>query len=227
VHKILIIESDPGERDELAHALTAARYEVFTASDGSLGWRAFYACHPHLILLALMPPQMDGWTLLQRLREVADVPVLIISRTNSLGDRLRAFQLGAQDFISKPFNSEEVVLRVKNVANRCLDHERPRQVYDDGMLRIDARRREVTLKGQPLPVTHQEMSLLARLAQQPNQLILHEDLLSDLPWLAGEGNCVALRSLLYRLRSKLRTASPGHEYITSQHGLGLRLCVPR
>jgi two-component system KDP operon response regulator KdpE len=223
--RILIIESDPQVRSDLVLALSAEGHEVAEAADGLAGLRLLFSLHPDLVILALALPQMDGWTTLQRIREATDVPVLIISDKKGLGQRIRAFHQGAQDCLVQPIVVEEVVLRVAATIRRSVPPQEQNQVYDDGVLHVDSWKQEVTINGRPVPLARQELALLANLIRRPGQVVTYSELLATLPWIAGDGNEQALRSLVHRLRRRLQTEGAGIDYLITHRGLGLRLNV--
>jgi two-component system, OmpR family, KDP operon response regulator KdpE len=224
--RILIADGDAPAVAQLVSALQQEGYVAITAGDGSAALRALFAHHPHLVALSLALPGMDAWTVLQRIHEVTDIPVLIVSTKRAVGYRVRAFELGAHDYITKPYHLQEVVLRVK----AALQHstalsDNAFAAYDDGILRIDGWKRDVLVNGQRLSVTPRELRLLLFLVHQPGRLVPYTDLVAKLPWLAGEDRESALRSLLHRLRHKLDQAAPGSNFILTQRSLGVRLNV--
>jgi DNA-binding response OmpR family regulator len=224
--QILIVDADPDIRAQVASALREEGYRVATTDSGQAGLRALYEHHPQLIILALILPDLDGWTVLERIREVTDTPVVVLSRRWDVGRRLRAFELRAQDYITEPFHVQELVLRV----HAAIQHGGAQQLtlstdYDDGVLHIDGWTREVLMNQQQILVTPPEMRLLLLLIRQPGRLLPYGELLDALPSLAGKDREAALRSLVHRLRRKLSSAAPGSEWIITQRNLGIRLNV--
>lgn len=223
---ILIIESDKHICSSLVSTLTQQGYSVLSAHDGREGLRAFFRHHPHLIILATELPGINGWQVLQRIREVAKTPVILILEADRPGHSLRAFELDADDCLAKPLNQDEVALRVAAILRRSSPRQAGIWVYDDGILHIDVWKRVVMVNGQSLALSNHEMALLARLAQQPGLTVHYDRLFEDLPWLDRGATAISLRSLLQRLRRKLRAAAPGTDYITTRYGVGVRLNVP-
>ncbi len=222
--RILVADNDPDALRTLVPALQRSGYIAVTADGGLDALRALFAHHPDLVILSLSLPGMDAWTVLERMREVTDIPILIVSTKHAVGLRLRAFELRAQDFITKPFHLDELVLRVKAALQRnAALGNGTRFVYDDGILCIDGRNREVKVNGQALDVTARELDLLLLLARQPGRLASYSDLAESLPWLANEHGATVLRSAVYRLRRKLALAASGHSYLLTQRDLGIRL----
>lgn len=223
---ILVADNDADALQMLVPALQSAGYSTLTAVSGLDSLRSLFSHHPDLVILSLSLPGMDAWTVLQRMREVTDIPVLIVSTSHSVGLRLRAFELHAQDFIAKPFHLDEFVLRVKAALQRSSHLPNgTRPVYDDGILLIDGNKRDVSVDGKPLSVTDRELDLLVSLAHQPGRLQSYADLMESLPWLANENGATVLRSAVYRLRRKLALAGCGHSYIETQRDLGIRLNI--
>jgi len=210
---------------ELSRALSADSFATECAQSGRSGLRAFFRYHPDLVLLDAALPEIDGWTVLRRIREITDIPVLVLASGEQLAHRLRALQMGAQDYMTRTVSSEEIVLRVRSALRRHALRTEHHQTYDDGVLRVDTWIREVTANGQPLELTRAELSLLACLVRQPGQVVTYRQLHEELPWLVGEGSEAALRSLLHRLRRKLAVAAPATPRIVSHRSIGLRLAV--
>ena len=224
--RILIADDDAGALAQLVPALQQESYITVVAEDGLSALRALFAHHPHLVILSLSLPGLNAWTVLERMREVTDIPILVISSKQAVGHRLRAFELHAQDYITKPFHVQEVLLRVRlplqhsNVVSHDLQ-----TVYDDGILHIDGIRRDVQVNGRSLIVTPGELRLLLLLVRRPGRLVPYADLLDIICGLPGEERESALRSLIHRLRRKLQQAAPGSDYILTQRSLGIRLNV--
>jgi two-component system, OmpR family, KDP operon response regulator KdpE len=225
---LLIVESDAVFAEHLTSVLLAAGYLVAGTSTGRNGLCALFHDRPHLVLLGYPLSDMDSSSALRRIREVSDIPIVVVAKRNRLGQRLRALELGAQDYIAEPFEMQELVLRVRAALHNCPAQRQGRPVtYDDGVLRVDGVWREVTVHGRGLSVTAPEMSLLALLARKPGCLVTYDDVFDALPWLAGENHGTALRSLVHRLRRKLEQAAAGSDYILTQHSLGIRLNVQK
>jgi len=220
--KILVIDSDEQFCARVAEVIADCGYVVLAAHTGRAGLRAFYQHHPDLVLLSPTVSDMDGWTVLWRINEIADLPVIILTDTDRLAWRLQALQTGADDYVTKAVEADELIFRVRNALHRHA-MRREQHVYDDGTLRVDPWAREVTIKGQPIHLTRAEMSLLACLVRRPGHLVTYQELLDELPWLTEADSDEALRSLLHRLRRKLQPAVSAR--IVSHRAIGLRLDV--
>lgn len=224
--RLLIIESDAVFGERLRRAFCAAGYSVTSANTGRAGLRALYREHPHLVILGCPLLDVDSLTVLTRMREAADLPVLVAATKVRRGHCLRALELGAQDYFSRSLDPEELILRVEAALRRATAQgERP-QVYNDGSLRVDSWRRQVTLNGRPVLLTSAEMSLLACLVRCPGRTVGYDELYSELPWLHGEGSDCALRSLVHRLRRKLHQPQASGGRIVSHRASGLSLEAP-
>ncbi len=226
--KLLVIDDDPILLQGLAVGLTAAGYSVTTAPDGLRGLQAFYNTQPDLVILDLMLPKMDGWQVCRRIRELWDVPIIMLTARTQTVDRVTGLKLGADDYVTKPFDLKELEARVEAVLRRA----RPRSVtqssilFSDNRLVIDAVRQEVLLDGQPLDMTAIEMRLLIYLAENVGCVVTAEQIRSAVwgPQYADELSSV--KFYIWRLRRKIERNPSEPEYILTERGLGYRFVRP-
>ena len=183
--------------------------------------------HPDLVILDLMLPGMDGWEVFRRLRkerETAHMPVIMLTARGDEADRVLGLELGADDYITKPFSLREVIARIKTVLRRK-DSEKDRgrpEVVQSGQLRIDPGRFEVTVGGKVTPLTTREFELLYTLATNRGR-VLSRDRLLDLVW--GQEEFVEPRTVdvhITRLRAKLAERSGSEQYVDTVRGVGYR-----
>lgn len=219
--RILIIDDDPVLVDLVNMALQSEGYKTSTAYDGTAGLRRLYEVQPDLVLLDIMMPGYDGWEVCRRIREMADVPVIMLTAKRELGHRLRGLNLGADDYVSKPFDMEELILRIKAVLRRAALTQAPTPVYyDDGILQVDQRHNLVTKRGQPVRLTSKEMALLVALLRRADEIVLYDELIAAL-WSDGAA-CPKnqLKVHVSALRHKIEDDPRAPQYVINRRGVG-------
>jgi DNA-binding response OmpR family regulator len=225
--KILVIEDDINGAELTRFQLQEAGYDVRIAVDGADGMRQVYAWHPDLILLDVLMPAMDGWTVCEHLREITDVPIIFLTALDQEKHVVQGLMLGADDYISKPYNPRELLARVEAVLRRRVtDDVAPSGVlaYDD--LRIDLGRRKVTRGDTIIDLTPLEFKLLACLAERPGKSLRHEYLLRRV-WGANHPSRSALKLYIWYLRQKLERDPANPRVILTERGVGYSLSSPQ
>ena len=152
-------------------------FTVETASNGKEALERVHQSKPALVVLDLMMPEMDGWEVCRRLRKESDVPIIVLTARGDDVDKIVGLELGADDYMTKPFNPRELVARVKAVLRRYSAGQQPARVLQVGDLRIDPDRREVTVHGQTVDLRPKEFDLLSTLAKSPGVVFERERLL--------------------------------------------------
>lgn len=216
--KILIIDDDEDLTQMLVGRLSYRGYEMYAANNGRDGLRLAYRYHPDLVILDLMMPEMDGFEVCGRLRDLSDVPILILSAKDADDDVIKGFQLGADDYISKPFRVWELESRLIAIMKRTKSTEE--KVYDDGVLQVNLLKQQVSLRDDPVHLTPTEFRLLGMLLKRRDTVVEREELLGEV-W--GDGYQDAKENLavyIHYLRRKLRNKQNGHQYIRSRWGVG-------
>ena len=223
---LLLIDDDVNLQAVVARWLEKSGYHILTANDGIQGLRQFYAGHPALVILDINMPGMDGWTTAERLREVSDVPLIMLTARSHIDDRLRGFRLGIDDYLTKPFVPEELIARVGAILKRVQtaqqqDLQRAVTVIQRGDLQIDLATRRVLLRNQVLRLSPTEYRLLAALAAQPGVPQAPQTLLKAV-WGDGaaqhEGD--NLRTYIRYLREKIEDDPKHPAIILTEHGFG-------
>jgi len=220
--RILFVDDDADIRGLLRQLLERAGYDLVEASNGKDGLRAFYASAPDLVLLDISMPEMDGWQTLERIRDLSDVPVLMLTARTAELERVRGLKAGADDYVAKPFGRQELLARVEALLRRAGPRQEEEKTYADGLVTIDFPQRAVTVAGEPVALTPLEFKMLTVFIRHPNQVLGHDQLL-ELVWgdaLAGS----RARTKLYvgYLRQKFRGAAPEADPIETVRGFGYR-----
>jgi DNA-binding response OmpR family regulator len=224
---VLVIDDDPDVGLGLKLLLERAGYGVTVARDGKDGLRAFFRERADLVVLDVAMPVMDGWTTLERLRDVSDAPVLMLTASGLVPERVRGLQAGADDYQTKPFSNEELLARVAALLRRRGEHSDNAQTYADDRLTIDMRSREVSADGRSVELTPLEFRLLRVFVTHPRQVLSHYQLL-ELAW--GDGasaNPGGVKTYVRYLRRKLGWENGADCPIESVRGVGYRYRVKR
>ena len=207
VKKFRILAVDDEERiiNFLSSKLKASGYDVFTASNGIEGLEQAQAQEPDLIVLDLLMPKMNGLEMLKELRTFSTVPVIILTAKGADADRIKGLQLGADDYLPKPFNPDELVARIEAVKRRLEPGGRMKvpEVFSLGHVTVDFKRRSISVRGQEQYLTRTEWLLLSQLINNAGRLMLYEDLLTHIWGPEYRDDVQLLRTCISRLRSKL------------------------
>ena len=217
---ILIVEDDVNIRERLSLYLGQEGYVIETAQDGAEGLRAFKRCHPDLVLLDLMMPVMDGSQMLRELRAFSKTPVIILTAKGEVFDKVTLLEMGADDYITKPFEMREVIARVRAVLRRFEKEEESKKLIFDNLI-IDKRSYNITVKGQKMEIPPKEIELLYFLASSPNRVFTRAQLLDDVWGFDYFGDTRTVDVHVKRLREKLQGVSDQWE-IKTVWGVGYK-----
>ncbi|MDQ6694755.1 MAG: response regulator transcription factor [Chloroflexota bacterium] len=218
---VLLAEDEAPLRDLIQLWLERASYTCLAVGSGRDALRLFYSAHPDLVLLDLALPEMDGWQLCERIREVSQVPVIMLTAQGDEPSKVRGLQMGADDYVTKPFGFPELLARVHAVLRRAPTGPQHGQVYREGELLLDPQAHRAMLNGENLKLTPTEYRLLAFLMQHSGQLLTHRQILDGVWGHAYENDNDSLRIYIRSLRRKLE-GEQGTSYIATEHGLGYR-----
>jgi DNA-binding response OmpR family regulator len=219
---VLVIEDEEDLRGALELTLSRGRLHPVLRPDGRSGLRALYDIRPDAVVLDIGLPDIDGWDVLERIRDVSDVPVLLLTARNLEFDKVRGLQAGADDYLTKPFGNAELVARLHALVRRSqAEPSEAETLADDASgLRMDVRSRRVTVDGATVAVTPLEWRLLMALVQHKGQVLSPEQLL-ELAWNDPMGvNRDRVKFAILRLRRKLGRAGGRIENV---RGFGYRL----
>jgi DNA-binding response OmpR family regulator len=221
--KVLLIDDDQELGEIIKMILEPIDIVFFQAHSGLEGLRKSYEVHPDLIIMDVMMPGMDGFELCTRIRELSTVPIIMLTARACENDLLRAFSLGVDDFVKKPFNKNELEARVRALLRRSngMDGREPAQInYADSVLEIDLFSKTVRLLGEVVELSPKEYSLLASLVREQGKIISHHELVREV-WGEYQTNYDSIVSLyICYLRKKLKDGQYGHEYIRTNWGRG-------
>ncbi|MGB8984722.1 MAG: response regulator transcription factor [Anaerolineales bacterium] len=224
--RILVVDDEPAVTDLLAYNLRKAHYDVLTAADGRTALRLAGESKPDLILLDLMIPEVDGLDVCRELRKSSGVPIIMITARGEEVDRVVGLEIGADDYVTKPFSVRELMARIKAVLRRAQNeagNESAALLRGPGSLLMDVERRAVTVADTSIELTRLEFDLLHRLLINPGRVLTRERLLEQAWGYDYVGDTRAVDSAVKRLRAKLREAAPEADCIESVRGLGYRI----
>ncbi len=224
--RVLVVDDDRNVAEVVSRYLEREGYEVEVVGDGRLALDRALATPPDLVVLDLMLPGFDGLEVCRRLRALAPVPVIMLTARGDESDRVMGLELGADDYVAKPFSPKELVARVRAVLRRAAGPLAPPPsgqplVFDDGDLHVDVAAREATLAGAVVPLTAREFELLAFLMRHARQAFRREELLQHV-WGTRYGDTSTITVHVRRLREKVER-DPSHPLrIATVWGVGYR-----
>ncbi|HEY0275888.1 MAG TPA: response regulator transcription factor [Paenirhodobacter sp.] len=222
---ILIVDDEPQIQRFLVHALTASGYETSLAATGGQALAAVARAQPDLMILDLGLPDMNGKTVIETLRQSSDLPVIVLSAHDQEMEKIMALDLGADDFVSKPFAIGELLARLR-VCLRAKPAAGAASVLRSGALTINRAGREVSVTDQPLRLTPKEFDLLIALVDNPGRVVTHRQLLGKVWGPAHVEDIPYLRVFIGQLRQKLEVAGMPVESIRTEPGVGYRWGLP-
>jgi two-component system KDP operon response regulator KdpE len=228
---ILVIDDNRLDRKIARDSLASAGFSVAEAQDGQAGLRCLFESRPDLVLLDVIMPGLDGWSVCERIRDLRDVPVILLTSLNREEEMIRGLNLGADDFVSKPISPNHLIARVRAVLRRAARRGAPEDAqdiaYDDGTLLIDSGRHEVSLRGEKVELTPTEFRLLVALARQPGRLQTYESLLKSVWGPEYTDDIDFLRVYVWRLRKRLEPDAEKPRWILTERGFGYRFAEAR
>ena len=225
---ILVVDDEPHVQKLVRTNLESSGYRVLTASDGAEALAVAESELPDLVLLDIMLPKMDGYAVCQRIREFSAMPIIMLTARSAQVDLIYGFEVGADDYLTKPFAVEELLMRVKAVLRRSKwpDEIVSRQTFRAGPIEIDFAQHRVTTSGREVKLTPTEYRFLVYLATNANRVILHRELLRAV-WGPEYGEETEyLRVYMRYLRQKLEPEPSNPAYLLTQPGAGYMLHQP-
>jgi len=223
---ILIIDDEPQIRHFLRISLKTEGYELLEAENGEAGLALCARNSPELVILDLGLPDMDGSDVLAALRERSSVPVIILSVRDRELEKVKALDLGANDYVTKPFGVDELLARVRTQLRNVKRNSGPPTeallIFDDGSLHIDLTARKITVNEEPVRLTPKEFAVLKVLLQASGKIVTQSQLLKDIWGPTHTKDTHYLRILIGRLRQKLGDDPTEQKYIQTEPGVGYR-----
>jgi len=220
--KVLLIDDDV-DLLQLANVIFKKEgAQVITARDGMEGVSKLFTHHPDLIILDVMMPGMNGFEVCERIRQVSDTPLIMLTALNHEQEMLRGLESGADDFLSKPFNADILLARAKTVLRRSEHLKSPADQfnYNNGHLSIDVARRDVLMNNKRIKLTPVEFRLLTYLARNAGKVLTFEQILTNVWGNEYRGSMDYVHVYISHLRRKLGESTKNPRYILTLHGIG-------
>ncbi len=220
---ILIVEDEEKIADILKDYLKSAGYHVEWTNNGSLAVGKFKKTNPALVLLDVMLPGLDGMEICREIRKISSIPIIMITAKVEEIDRLIGLELGADDYICKPFSPREVVARVKAVLRRAGSGAITEKI-SEGEITLDLSTKLVKINNQNISLTRSEFSLLKTLMSQPNRVFSRNELLNQVQGYDFEGYDRTIDTHIKNLRKKIKKCLPDRDIIKAVYGTGYKFC---
>ena len=223
--KILVVDDEPTFVRLVSKTLTHKGYEVLTAGDGQEALRLMFAHRPDLVLLDVVMPKMDGWQTCSRIREMSDVPIVILTgQQKSEADIVRGLDYGADDYLIKPVGSRELVARVRAILRRAelpSSLEAKKEItYSDAFLTVNIAERKVIVNGERVKLTPTEFKLFALLLENTGRVLTHKQLLERVWGWEYVDDIDHVRIYIWHLRQKIEPDPAHPRYIIAEPGVG-------
>jgi DNA-binding response OmpR family regulator len=225
--RILVVDDSANIRTMVAGYLESEGFEVATAADGRQALEEARALRPELVVLDIMMPAMGGYEFLRVFRQESDAPVVMLTAKIDEEDKVVGLELGADDYITKPFGMRELAARVRAVLRRAERQPRPPAVLVAGDLELDRGRHSVSVAGRAVELTRSELQLLAALMAQPGRVLSRLELLAEVQ---GNEHAASERTIdvhVRNLRTKIEPEPSRPRYIETVYGAGYRLASER
>ena len=218
--RILVVDDDTDIRALLRELLERRGFSVAEAADGRQALQELYGGRPDLVLLDVGMPGMDGWTTLERIRELSDVPVVMLTARSAELEKTRGLRAGADDYVTKPFGRQELLARIEGLLRRSGGRDTAvAESYSDAFVTIDFAQRQVTARGRLVELTPLEFKLLTAFVRNPNQVLSNEQLLV-LVWGDSDTSREQVKLYVGYLRRKLSPDAPDEAPIETRRGFG-------
>ena len=221
---VLVVDDEKSLRDFVRRNLEARHYKVLTASNGLEALAAFNNENIDLVILDLMMPHLDGLETTRRIRETSKTPIIILTALGEESDKVQAFDMGADDYLTNPFGVGELMVRIEAVLRRArwLEPSSNEEQLVRGDIRVDMERHLVTVKDSPVDLTPTEFNLLVYLLKHAGRVLSHRVILQNV-WGMEYGNeAEYLRVYIGRLRQKIESDALNPRHLFTEHGMGYR-----
>jgi two-component system, OmpR family, alkaline phosphatase synthesis response regulator PhoP len=220
--KILLVDDDQTLLRLLSQYLRESGFTVFEAPNGQIGLRQAYNERPDLVLLDVMLPVMDGWEVCARLRELSNVPIIMLTAKATEADKLRGFQIGVDDYVTKPFSFAELVARIQAVLGRARIEDKQAGYIAYGEIVLNLEKYEASLAGRTLDLTPTEFRLLEALTRRKGRVATDDELIKDV-WSTSRSDPALVRRYILMLRKKIESDPSAPIWVRTVRGFGYRL----
>lgn len=226
--KVLIVDDDMTMCQILDIAFSVEGAFVFTANDGREGLQKFFEHHPDLVILDINMPYMNGWQTCHQIRLLSDTPIIMLTTLDGDEEMIRGLDVGADDFITKPFNTRVLLARTRAVLRRLekSSMNQPQSRYTDGYLTVDLERHEVLVLGEPIRLTATEFQLLTFLLKNNGRTLTYEQILENVWGWEYQESVEYVHVYVSHLRRKLERDPKNPTYLITVHGTGYRFEKP-
>lgn len=222
-NRVLVVDDEPQILRVLKPSLTAAGYDVITAATGAEALKAAATRSPDIIVLDLGLPDMDGKQVIEQLRTWSQTPIVVLSARDRESEKIAALDLGADDYVNKPFGIGELLARLRTAVRHAAQHAGEETRYTAGSLVVDIAAHTVTLDDRPVKLTPKEYDLLAILVRHAGRVVTHRQILTAVWGPAHTQDIQYLRVFIAQLRQKLKLSPEQADVIQTEPGVGYRL----
>lgn len=223
---VLVIEDEPALSDAIRYSLERDGYRVYVADDGLVGIELMRTHNPDVVLLDLMLPSLSGLDVLRTLRTISSVPVIIVTAKDGEGDKVAGLELGADDYVTKPFSMRELVARVgANVRRSAVQVDATDVVLVGGDVKLDVGRHVTTVRGREVELRPKEFALLELLLLRGGKVVTRDDLISEVWGYDYFGDTKTLDVHIKRLRSKIEVDPKHPQHIVTVRGMGYKFSL--
>lgn len=224
-NKILVVDDEPKIVDAVKAYLENSGYIVFTAFDGVEALNQFEKVNPDLVVLDLMLPKISGEEICQRIRKQSRIPIIMLTAKVLIDEKINGFNIGADDYMTKPFSPRELVVRARSLLRRCSDGISPlysKMSWNNGNLEIDIDEMTVRKAGNPINLTPTEFKILSSMIKHPKKIFTREELIEIALGIDYDGFDRTIDSHIKNLRSKIEDDSSNPTYILTVRGTGYK-----
>ena len=219
---VLLIDDDDVLLEMLSAHIQMAGFQTITASNGAIGVEKALEQSPNLIILDVMMPKMDGWSVVEQIRQSRDTPIIMLTAKSEEVDKLRGFRLGVDDYVTKPFSFAELGARISAVLARTKPPSNARRLFESGDLIIRFDAHAITLEGLEISLTPTEYRLLEVFSNYPGRTIPTEQLLNEVWGQTYEGELDHVKHYIWALRKKIEKDPGDPKHIITERGFGYR-----
>ncbi len=222
--KVLVVEDDPDIRELLTLYFEAKGNEVATANDGQEALTQLQRVKPDLMLLDVVLPKLDGWGVLEAVRAQSGIPVILLTSLDDTEDVIKGLSLGADDYLSKPFEIRELEARIQSIVRRLEPVSEPQRIVR-GAIVIDERVKSVTINGEPVSLSPKEFYLLVLLSRDMGRVYTNEEIIAELWGNDCRATGADVKQYVYQLRSKIEPDPHSPRWIQNVKGFGYKLVI--